>query len=575
MSESCLGRDLSSMVGLSRVWLSLGLVVSLTAALLGLPSPAGAVAGYGDVGEGTWYTDAVQWSTDNGIADIAGPCFGPDTPVSRGETAVWIYNMENQPDAGDPHSFSDVTDASQNDAISWMANTGITTGTSPTTFAPDENLKRAQAAAFLHRLAGEPAAPPHSFVDVVTAWQQGGVSWMDHTGITTGTSPTTFAPEDTLTRAHLVTFLYRYQDEPDVTINTSTPHCDPTADMVEDPVDMVEDPVDMVEDPVDMVEDPADIDAVEDSIFVDGPRIYNDNLFVMPVEKGTYDPAAFYQHFEDEFDFLMFVPADPTFFDTEAAGWFSLARNDVQGINIATISQSGSFGSAGKLQGTITFKEIIEISNIASHEIMHRWAAFILPSKVSDGVHWLTFGNMGGVMDGGYFTTPFEEIVDLGDGQYSAEFLIGRGYSPLELYLAGFIPPEDVPEFWVAANGEWVEAPWDVDTDPRQPRRVVFAASEIKRYTIDDVIAAHGRRIPEASESQRQFRAAAILLIDEAHPTVDTELLDLVSAAVAWFSHPGVLESSEYWSENFYESTGGRATLIMDGLSQLQKRPQS
>ena len=122
---ACLGRDSSSMVGLSRVRLSLGLVVSLTAALLvGMPSPAGAVAGYGDVGEGTWYTDAVQWSTDNGIADISGFCFGPDTLVSRGETAVWIYNMKNQPDAGDPHSFTDVTDASQNDAISWMLNTG-------------------------------------------------------------------------------------------------------------------------------------------------------------------------------------------------------------------------------------------------------------------------------------------------------------------------------------------------------------------------------------------------------------------------------------------------------------------
>ena len=228
MSGSCLGRDFGSMVGLSRVWLSLGLVVSLTAALLmGLPSPAGAVAGYGDVGEGTWYTDAVQWSVDNNIADIAGFCFGPDTPVSRGETAVWIYNMENQPDAGDPHSFSDVTDASQNDAISWMANDEITTGKSPTTFAPDETLTRAEAATFLHRLEGEPAAPAHSFVDVVKGWQQDSVSWMAHTAITTGTSPTTFAPEDTLTRAHLVTFLYRYQDEPDVTLNTTTPDCDP------------------------------------------------------------------------------------------------------------------------------------------------------------------------------------------------------------------------------------------------------------------------------------------------------------------------------------------------------------
>ena len=132
------------------------------------------------------------------------------------------------PDSGTSHSFTDVTDASQNDAISWMSHNEITTGKSPTTFAPDETLTRAEAATFLHRLEGEPAAPAHSFVDVVKGWQQDSVSWMADTGITTGKSPTTFAPEDTLNRAELVTFLYRYQDEPDVTLNTSTPHCDPS-----------------------------------------------------------------------------------------------------------------------------------------------------------------------------------------------------------------------------------------------------------------------------------------------------------------------------------------------------------
>ena len=218
----------SLVVGLSRVWLSLGLVFALTAALLmGLASPAGAVAGYGDVPEDTWYTDPVQWSTDNNITGIAGPCFAPRSPVSRGETAVWIYNMENKPAAGDRHSFTDVTDASQHDAISWMDNNEITTGTSTTTFAPDETLTRAQAATFLHRLKGEPSAPPHNFSDVVAGWQQNGVSWMAHTGITTGTSPTTFAPNDTLTRAQLITFLYRYKNKPDVTLNTSTPLCAP------------------------------------------------------------------------------------------------------------------------------------------------------------------------------------------------------------------------------------------------------------------------------------------------------------------------------------------------------------
>ena len=219
----------ASVVGTSRVWLTVGLVFSLTAALLmGPAAPAGAVAGYGDVAESTWYTYAVQWSVDNEITDIAESCFGPETPVSRGETAVWIYNMENQPDAGEPHSFTDVTDESQHDAVSWMANNEITTGTSPTTFAPGDTLRRAQVAAFLHRLASEPSAPPHGFVDVVAAWQQEPVSWMAHTGITTGTSPNTFAPEDTVTRAQLVTFLYRYQGEPEVTLNTTTPDCAPT-----------------------------------------------------------------------------------------------------------------------------------------------------------------------------------------------------------------------------------------------------------------------------------------------------------------------------------------------------------
>ena len=48
--------------------------------------------------------------------------------------------------------------------------------------------------------------------------------------ITTGTTPTTFAPGATLTRAHLITFLYRYQGEPEVTVDPQTPTCHPTAD---------------------------------------------------------------------------------------------------------------------------------------------------------------------------------------------------------------------------------------------------------------------------------------------------------------------------------------------------------
>ena len=66
-------------------------------------------------------------------------------------------------------------------------------------------------------------------VDVHASWQQGSVSWAADLGITTGTSPTTFDPDDTLERAHLVTFLYRYQGKPEVMVDPASPECDPDA----------------------------------------------------------------------------------------------------------------------------------------------------------------------------------------------------------------------------------------------------------------------------------------------------------------------------------------------------------
>ena len=207
-----------------------GVVLSLAAASLMISGPpAAGVAGYGDVAEDTYYAKAVQWSVNQGITGLDGACFAPDSPVSRGETAQIIWNMQGQPSAV-PHSFTDVTVESQNPAISWMLEVGITTGTSDTTFSPEQTLERAQLAALLHRLAGEPAAGPHPFTDVVRDWQHAPVSWMAANKITTGTTPTTFEPEGTLKRAHLITFLYRYQGEPEVTIDLQTPACHPTAD---------------------------------------------------------------------------------------------------------------------------------------------------------------------------------------------------------------------------------------------------------------------------------------------------------------------------------------------------------
>ena len=204
------------------------LLVGVVLAVVVLPaSSAGAVAGYGDVADDRWFTAPVQWSVDDGITGLDGACFAPDRLVSRGEMAVWLWNMEGQPSAP-AHSFVDVADAGQQGPVSWLVEEEITTGTSDTEFSPDNGLKRGEFAAFLWRLAGKPQASAHSFVDVAASWQQQPVSWLVDREITTGTSPTMFSPDNGLTRGQLVTFLHRYKGEPAVTINPHSPPCTPT-----------------------------------------------------------------------------------------------------------------------------------------------------------------------------------------------------------------------------------------------------------------------------------------------------------------------------------------------------------
>ena len=98
------------------------------------------------------------------------------------------------------------------DAVAWLKAEGITTGTSATTFSPNDTVTRGQMAAFLFRLAGEPGgSPAHGFSDVpASAFYAEAVKWLKAEGITTGTSPTTFSPGDAVTRGQMAAFLYRY-----------------------------------------------------------------------------------------------------------------------------------------------------------------------------------------------------------------------------------------------------------------------------------------------------------------------------------------------------------------------------
>ena len=304
----------------------------------------------------------------------------------------------------------------------------------------------------------------------------------------------------------------------------------------------------------------------EDFTVEDGPQVFNDNIFILPVETATQGEivrlqdytASFYKYFEDKFDFLMFITVDRLFLDTGSAGFYVGAKNDVRGIGKDIFSRTRDYGSAGQLRGVVFFSAPHEFRSVFLHEVMHSWGASVLPGEVSDGIHWLNPSDLGGQLEGNC-DVPFDEIVELGEDRYLLpECSWPRVYSPLELYLAGFIPPEEVPDFWVASDGQWIEF------------RREFTAGEIRRYTVEDVIAAHGRRVPDASQAQREFRAAAILLIDENRP-VSMDMVESLSGDVAWMSDADHEIGGEDGSKNFYQATGGRARIVMDGLSEFLK----
>ena len=136
-----------------------------------------------EITEGSYYTDAVRWAVKNNIIELSDGCFSPDAAVSRGETAILIWNMEGLPSAP-MHSFVDVTDDGQHAAVSWMSHANITTGTSPTTFSPDETLIRAHTATFLQS-AGRYAFGTPPFVRrrvhrLATRWSVVDVSYQYH-----------------------------------------------------------------------------------------------------------------------------------------------------------------------------------------------------------------------------------------------------------------------------------------------------------------------------------------------------------------------------------------------------------
>lgn len=190
----------------------------LIAATLSLVAIApGQAAAFGDVENDAYYTDAVAWMVGEEITTgIETGCFGPQLDVTRGQVAAFLHRLDeslgNEPETV-THPFVDVTARYQQDPVGWLFGEGLTTGVSPTAYAPDQSISRGDFAVLLWRYAGSPAADGASpFVDVTRDYQREAIAWMAEQGITTGTSALTFDPDGFVNRAQAATFLFRFVD---------------------------------------------------------------------------------------------------------------------------------------------------------------------------------------------------------------------------------------------------------------------------------------------------------------------------------------------------------------------------
>ena len=123
-----------------------------------------------------------------------------------------------------PLPFPDVTEGDWfYDAVRYAYETGLMDGVGDSLFAPNSETTRAQLVTILYRLAGQPAVSgdlPFTDVEAGT-WYTDAVAWAAENGIVNGTTDTTFAPGDDITREQLVTVLYRYAESKGYDVSAS------------------------------------------------------------------------------------------------------------------------------------------------------------------------------------------------------------------------------------------------------------------------------------------------------------------------------------------------------------------
>jgi hypothetical protein len=280
-----------------------------------------------------------------------------------------------------------------------------------------------------------------------------------------------------------------------------------------------------------------------------------------------------YRDYEDEFDLILIVSNVPSKLqDTCSVGYsgrMNVIRNSVTGDGVTDLDRGIDYGSAAKLKGIIHLASIEHIlDGTLLHEIMHLWVwnVEVIPTNFES--HW-GFSSVNGYL-GGFDASS---LVDLGEGKYRARWFRPNlktewgPYSPLEMYLAGWLPSKRVPDILIAEDAStYVE---------RRNGTVVhrlfdgrFTSTGVSNWTIEQVIERIGERKPDVDNSQRAFRLATIVLVNEDFPLRNGDVELLTDHLELFTRNESVQDVSRgRGAYNFHDATEGQASMRADLVS--------
>ena len=178
---------------------------------------------FDDVAADAWYAPAVDYVKYGRIMNGMGSNrFQPNTQMTRAMFAQVLYALEGAPSVrGLSCPFTDAGGSWYTDAVIWAYNAGVVAGVSPTRFAPNEALTREQMVTMLYGYAGREQAlsgPDGALAGYqdqarVSTWAREAMAWAVSTGVITGTSTTTLAPQKIGTRAEVATVLMQFCEQ--------------------------------------------------------------------------------------------------------------------------------------------------------------------------------------------------------------------------------------------------------------------------------------------------------------------------------------------------------------------------